>query len=253
MGGLRDLEGAHMASRQSDTVHVLQRLNWVHCRDDAAVAGLLFRLPGVVRLRSFDRAEEAEAEFARLEEAARRAVNPFLCGGGSLHFQTSYPEQVLYDWFADADISPPDATRDGWDWIAWWPKVKDKLTEAQWRHVWKALDRLNFYEVIAKPRRPVVYVIGQIGWRYNDQGFDPAPEGSKPLRAYRSRERAEAECKDENEFAPEAMDLDENGQNPQQEEYDIGERTHRANPFDDSATAELVFYEVVEVELEEGS
>lgn len=234
---------------QSETVHVLQRYNWVRCRDDAAVEGLLFRLPGVVRLQTFDRAEEAQAEFARLEEAARRAVNPFLCGGGALHFQTSYPGQVLYDWLLDADIKPPKPTEAGWDWAAWWPQVAPTLTEAQWRHVWQAFDRLNFYQVIGKPRRPLVYVLGQIGWRYNDQGFDPAPEGSKPLRAFRTRTRAEAECADENDIARSALDVGADGVDLNDEEYDMTDRAYRASPFEEPGKEAVRFYEVVEVEL----
>jgi hypothetical protein len=229
-------------------VYVVQRLNWVR-GEEAAPDVVLFRLPGVVRLRSFDTEAEALAERDRLEEEARRRVNPFQCGGVHLRHQTSFAEPVLYDWLVDADINPPDRGEKGYDWVAWWPTVKDSLNEEQWRHVWKALDRLNFHEVIVRPRRPVVYVIGQIGWRYNDQGFDPAPEGSKPLRAYRSRERAEAECKEENLTAYCALDIGDDGVDRNDEEYEMWDRVQRASPFENAEEVAPIFYEVVEVEL----
>lgn len=240
-----------MARKKSDIVHVVQRLNWVR-GDDYSNTTHYFRLPGVVRIQSFDSEQEAEAERDRLEEFARRAVNPFLCGGVHLRHQTSFDADRLHDWLLDADIQPPAVVEGQRDWPAWWSTVEGRLIDDQWRHLWKALDRLNFYEAIARPRRPVVYVLGQIGWRYNDEGFDPAPEGSKPLRVFRSRERAVAECEDENDMARDALDITEDGRTDENgEEYDPKQREDRESPFIDIPLGKAVFYEVVEIELED--
>lgn len=231
-----------------EPVHVVQRLNWVWSDDGydgADTVQLLVRIPGVVRLRTFDDEADALAERDRLEEVARRRVNPFRCGGLHLRQQTSFDADRLHDWLLDGGIDPP-ADR---DWAAWWDAVKDALDDSQWRHAWRALDRLVFHEVVARPRRPVVYVLGQVGWRYNDQGFDPAPEGSKPLRAFRSRERAEAECDDENDIARSALDVGDDGVDVSGEEYDMLQRASRADPFREVEKGRPIFYEVVEVEL----
>jgi hypothetical protein len=229
-------------------VHVLQRLNWVWTHDTAMTdhpISLLMRIPGVVRLRTFLYEVDALGERDRLEEEARRNVNPFLCGGTHLRHQTRFDGDRLHDWLLDGGIQPPEDR----DWVAWWPTVRDDLDEPQWRHVWHALDRLSFYEVVLRPASPVVYVLGQVGWRYNDQGFDPAPEGSKPMRAFRSRERALSECEDENDIARSALDVDNEGMNDSGEEFDMHERVRRMSPFCQVEKHAPVFYEVVEVEL----
>lgn len=245
-----------MGKTRPNVVYVVQRLNWVRQDDyaDGSVKGLLFRIPGVIRLQSFDREADAQAERERLEEKARRWVNPFLCGGAHLRHQTSFDTDRLHDWLLDGGIEPPPLEKGKRNWVKWWPKAKESLDEPRWQHFWKALDRLVFHEVIIRPRKPVVYVLGQIGWRYNDQGFDSQPEGSKPMKAFRSRERAEAECIDENDMAVNALDIttdgftDDNG-----EDYDMSERLERGEPFGQAGRKQLpaVFYEVVEVELEE--
>jgi hypothetical protein len=247
-----------MARTPPETVHVVQRLNWVRHRmwGPQAVEGRLVRIPGVVRVGSFATEDEALVECQRREEDVRHRVNPFLCGGPALHFQTSFAEEILRDWLLDADIEPPAAGDS--DWVEWWRDVVDELDEVQWAHVWKALDRLTFHEVVAKPARPVVYVISAINWVYNDEDYDPSPEGGKSLRAFRSREKAEAECDRLEEAARrDRPEFDDNGISTVDGfgAYDYSRRLAHLDPFTSADEIEYdeaevcLFYEVVEVEL----
>jgi hypothetical protein len=237
------------------TVYVLQRRNWV--RRGTGVEGhpnlpRLLRLPGAVRLASFDSEVNALAECARLEEQTRRAVNPFACDGTGLHYHSSFAEPIFRDWLLDADITPPEPGEKGIDWPGWWEGIKGTLDAVQWAHVWKALDRVVFHEVVARERKEVVYVIARIDWIYNDYSFDPRPDGSVPIKAYRSRKKAEDErLALEEDIRDDYDDLDR---------MEIQERLEREQPF---RTGELVerpnfedpsypmHYEVIEVELEE--
>jgi hypothetical protein len=79
------------------------------------------------------------------------------------------------------------------DWAAWWEKKGAKLGEAERQRVWEGLDRLRFYEVREQPVRPVAYAVVEVQWNYNDEWYYPGTEGGHSLVAYRSRERAEQE------------------------------------------------------------
>lgn len=67
-------------------VHVLYRVNWQRSRGEHGE--FVLRLPGSTRIRSFDDADEARRECQAREREARSQVNPFLCGGNALHYQT---------------------------------------------------------------------------------------------------------------------------------------------------------------------
>lgn len=233
-------------------LYVVQRRNWTrHGTSPEATPHRerLVRLPGCVRLSSFADEADALAECTRLEEQARRAVNPFTCDGDALHYQTSFDADRLHDWLLDADIQPPPRERR--EWAIWWEEVHDTLTEMQWRHVWRALDKLVFHEVVARPRRPVVYVVAEVGWRYNDSGYDPRPEGGVPVKAYRSRERAEAErLRRETEARRDYVYLDG---------FDLVRRQRRAEPFSTATYLERpnvddphypLFFEIIEVAVD---
>ena len=229
--------------------HVVQRRNWVRQASGDHDVAQLVRLPGSVQLSSFDSEADALAEMARLEEQARRAVNPFACDGPGLHYQTSLDAGRLHDWLLDGGIDPP---RLGESWVGWWQRVKDGLDPIQWHHLWKALDRVVFHEVVARPRRPVVHVVAEIGWIYNDMTYDPRPDGSVPRKAYRSRQKAEAErLRREREAREEYFDV---------KRLELQERLRRANPFTVEAAevpdlenldeAYPLTFEVIEVELD---
>ena len=236
-------------------LYVVQRRNWARQRSDGIVR--LIRLPGSVRLASFDSEADALAECARLEEQARRAVNPFCCDGAGLHYQSHLDDGRLRDFLLDAGIDPPPP---GETWIDWWQRIKDSLDAFQWHHAWKALDRLVFHEVTARPRKPVVYVVAEIDWTYNDYSYDPRPEGAVPRKAFRSRQNAEAERRRREVEARDDYD--------EPERLELEERLARAQPFaagpvelpemgyseegEDLPSLDYpLMFEVIEVELDE--
>jgi hypothetical protein len=114
---------------------------------------------GVVR--AFRSKERAEAFKARLEQRRRQRmpkprVNPFYLSRywemdyGRL---TRFPESVLDDWLRDLGLSPPVSPphmagqpRSSWVWARWWEQTP--MTQEQRAGVWKALDRVEFYEVV---------------------------------------------------------------------------------------------------------
>jgi hypothetical protein len=243
-----------------DLVHVLQRRNWVwSAAAKANWNSRLVRMPGVVRLQTFDVEADALAERDALEERARRNVNPFCCGGPVLHYQTSFDEDRLHDWLLDADIEPPKRTNKGRDWIWWWKVTSTNLNELQWAHVWKALDLLVFHEVVARPRRTLAYVVTRVDWLYDDQTYT-ARDGSHPVKVFRTRERAEQERQE--------LEEEERANHDHIEDFNDTEHTGgfiRANRLelhdplsvaDEDETdyndpASWFFYEIVEVELEQ--
>lgn len=41
----------------------------------------------------------------------------------------------------------------------------------------------------------MVYIISKVGWEYNDENYyRPQDKGGNPVKAYRSKEKAQAEC-----------------------------------------------------------
>lgn len=174
----------------SGTHFVVERLNWRRGRGDT-----FYRYPGQTRVASFDTAAEAEA-FRRVEEAkARAAVNPFAGTLAPPTDQTSMPEPVLCDWLLDHGIDPPAAEKKSGkrDWVKWWEKQSPRWTADQRAAAWEPLDRVRFFRVSERPRRPVAYAVVQVVWGYNDEWFYPGAEGGQVQTLYRTRARAEAE------------------------------------------------------------
>jgi hypothetical protein len=245
------------------TVFVVQRLNWAWSGGTGKSEkrqDFFLRLPGATRIQSFPDADSAEAERRRLEEQARARVNPFCCGNKGLSDKTSLDADRLHDWLLDAGIEPPGPAKDNQrDWAGWWSKAA--LSPEQCALVWKALDRLRFYEVVERQMKPVVYVVVNVGWHYTDQDFIAEPEGGKPIKVFKDREAAERECEDSNDIARDLWEetLEERG-----ETLDLtGKLERQAEPFgpagidrkrwgalDHEHLQEVPFYEVVEVELE---
>jgi hypothetical protein len=257
-----------MASKTSAPTHfVVERLNW------RRVGGAFCRLPGETGVASFATADEAEVFRRDREAEARKVVNPF-AGAVGLHAVTALPEPVLCDWLEDHGIDPPAVVDDGTrDWAKWWEEVSPGWTEAQRERAWQRLDRVSFFRVEQRPRRPVVYAVVRIVWQYNDEWYYPGTEGGEVTTAYRSRERAEEECARQNErerqvwtrrFQQEGWGYEPAGLN----QFDLeGRLLPGADPFgpppqparteDDEGDEiwtftpdEVPFFEVVEIELE---
>ena len=116
---------------------------------------------GVVR--AFRSKERAEAFKARLEQRRRQRmpgprVNTFyLSRAWEMDYGrlTSFPESVLDDWLRDLGLTPPappphmaGRPRSSSDWAFWWGRTAPAMTEEQRAGMWKALDRVEFYEVV---------------------------------------------------------------------------------------------------------
>jgi hypothetical protein len=208
-------------------------------------------------LQSFLTFEEAEADRRRREAEAREQVNPFLCGGPALYQQTSLDEGRLHDWLLDAGLTPPRLLKGRpADWAAWWRQSHGEMTALQREKVWDALDKVRFFEVVERPRRPVVYVVVQINWRYNDEFFIAEPEGGLGDTACRDRQAALGYCEQCNDITRSAWTADADPV------FDLAlRRAAEGDPLTTSPPsyverqANLVglegtrFYEVVEVEL----
>ncbi|HYT87428.1 MAG TPA: hypothetical protein VEL76_01795 [Gemmataceae bacterium] len=150
----------------------------------------------------------AEDDARAREGAARTKVNPFLCGATWTE-RSRFPEAVFRDFLQDAGIEPPavclwyvqperppkqSAGERFTDWGGWWQKHGSELTATQQVHVWEGLDRVRFFTTAEQPIREVAYAVTRIDWQYNDMWYYPDLEGGETITAYRTRERAEAEC-----------------------------------------------------------
>jgi hypothetical protein len=261
------------AQPATGTHFVVERLNWRRGRGDT-----FYRYPGQTRVASFATAAEAEA-FRRAEEAkARNAVNPFAGTLAPPTDQTSMPEGVLCDWLLDHGIDPPAADKKSGkrDWAKWWEKQSPRWTDAKRAAVWEPLDRVRFFRVSERPRRPLAYAVVQVVWGYNDEWFYPGAEGGQVQTLYRTRARAEAEAQRRNAEEREnwagvlgsddSPGYDPAGLNqfelegrllPGQDPFGPDPKPARAGEEDKEgdelftfAPDEVPFYEVVEVELE---
>ena len=77
--------------------------------------------------------------------------------------------------------------------MKWWEKQSPRWTADQRAAAWEPLDRVRFFRVSERPRRPVAYAVVQVVWGYNDEWFYPGAEGGQVQTLYRTRARAEAE------------------------------------------------------------
>jgi hypothetical protein len=170
--------------------YTVRRMNW------RKVVDCWVRLPGTTRLTCHADPDSAEHQRSRLEAEARSAINPFLCGR-TLCERTSLDAGRLNDWVLDLGLTPPRATKTKPpNWANWWKRRKSKMTEYQREKMWEALDRLRFYDVVAGPVRPVVYVVLEIRWYNYGSEYTSDMEGGEPHKVFRTREEAEAYCRD---------------------------------------------------------
>lgn len=165
---------------------VVRRLNW-------RPAGEYFiRLPGEVRLGAFDTFDAADGDRRTREAEVRARVNPFKCGT-AWHALTALPEAVFRDWVRDTGLEPPPAGAPT-DWLAWWDGTQDARTAEQTERVWDGLTRVRFFDVLERPAGEVAFAVVRVMWEYNDAWYEPGAEGGRTVKAFRSRERADAEC-----------------------------------------------------------
>jgi hypothetical protein len=65
---------------------------------------------------------------------------------------TSFPEPIFADWLRDADLTPPKLPSSGelpgGDWADWWDANAPHMTDSQRARVWRALDKLRFFEIV---------------------------------------------------------------------------------------------------------
>jgi hypothetical protein len=80
------------------------------------------------------------------------------------------------------------------------------MNELQRVKVWDALDRLQFFRVVESSRR-VLFMVAGAYWRYNDQYYYRENNGLGPYKAFRTREAAEAERADMEDFSRDDQDL----------------------------------------------
>lgn len=164
---------------------VVRRFNW-------RWAGTCFvRAPGDHRVGWFDTRDAADADAWRRELAVRGRVNPFACGP-AFHYLSTLPEPIYLDWLRDADVIPPEPAADGKrPWLAWWDATRPTLSDAQEFRVWEGLNRVRFFDVIARRPSQVAYAVVRILWDYNDAWDEPGDEGGETVVVLRSRESAE--------------------------------------------------------------
>lgn len=243
-----------------ETRFVLKRLNWAEHYD-----GGLSRRPGARDVASFATFDEADAERARREVAARALVNPFACGT-TLFDRTHLDEPRLRDWLMDHGVEPPAPKKDGaTDWAGWWKKHHKGLSDDKRAAVWAALDKVRFFAVAEEEVRPVGYAVVMVNWEYNDENYDAKPDQCEVITVYRTRARAEAECESQNDVARDAwsdvFDDDEDMFDDDFPMFDAVERLRRRRgllPGQKLKKGEGVykntdgvpFYEVIEVPLE---
>jgi hypothetical protein len=213
-------------------------------------------MPGVVTVGTFSTFDEAEAERRLKEGEVRKRVNPFACGQ-SLSYQTHLPEPIFLDWLRDVSLEPPEPADGQRDWVGWWDRLRDKLSEEQIAHVWAGLDRIGFYEVIER-RCAVGYAVVEVNWEYNDNWYEPGQEGGTPVQVFLRRDVAEA-CLMRLNGEAVSEESDENELNPEGD-YEANRWLDEPNwpfigPMEDYRTTKFVRgsaavrFEIVEVEL----
>ncbi|MDY3563616.1 hypothetical protein R5W23_005232 [Gemmata sp. JC673] len=166
--------------------YAIRRLNWRRTHYG------IVRMPGAVTQAILPMLEEAEADRSRREaEVRQRVANPFICGP-SHAARSRLPEPIFADWLRDASIEPPVAQVQAVNWTEWWEQTHKGLAPEQVAHVWAGLDRVRFFEVVARPAGSVGYAVVKIEWEYNDDWYEPGAEGGTPLNVFRTRAAAEA-------------------------------------------------------------
>lgn len=201
------------------------------------------RTPRTAPVATFATFDEAEADRRAREAEERQRVNPFRYGGEALFYQSSLDAPRLHDWLMDAGIEPPESPKAHAAWAAWWDAFASKWTAEQLAHAWAALDKVRFFEVREERTGPKAYAILELHWKWEDEPTLWADyEGGRAVRAFRTEDKAEAECARLNRERQ--AQADHNG-------YSSFTRNTRAGEADAGSLpiTETVFFEVIEIEV----
>jgi hypothetical protein len=222
---------------------VVSKIDWVRAESDGPYFRRTARTAPVAEFAAFD---EAETDRRRREAELRATVNPFRYGGAALFYQTALDAPRLHDWLMDAGIEPPKKTDEHAAWISWWKWHSQTWTDEQRAHVWAALDKVQFFLVIEEHPRSRAYVIVDLHWRWCDEPTVVADyEGGQVVKAFRTKAAAEEECARLNRKRQAQGDHD--GFESFTRAYRIGEK--KSAP--DLDISETIFFEVVEIEVED--
>jgi hypothetical protein len=220
---------------------IVRRFNW-RALVTPSEGTRYVRLPGAFTVAEFDEREDAEADCWNRERAVRAAVNPFRCGF-DLADLTHIPDFAFKDYLMDDSIRPAkyDSTaRIRWD--KWWEKHSSAWNDDRKARIWEALDKVRFFELVGRPGDQEVFVAVEAvtnftpvpiwdRWRYVASEY--GSEGGRPVRAFRSREDADAYL----ELVAEATDV------PERIQYD-------PDPFTPNAPAKVPADRVYDVPLD---
>jgi hypothetical protein len=136
---------------------VLVRLGWEESWEDRGFARVETEDAGRTLgrpLAVFTDKQAAQARKEQLEREERSALNPFLfVASDDYRFQDVSAlsrEQFaarLKELAPKARLPRPSQYGER-DWVGWWEKYADTLTEEQRQSVWELLDKLEFYRVL---------------------------------------------------------------------------------------------------------
>ncbi len=186
--------------------------------------------------------------------------NPFLYGGESLFFQSTFPPGPFCDYLEDRGIdlpaSGPDTDNAGW--VAWYKLGRRKrsslksrrkrFTPVQMLALREVMNLVRFAEVVEVADVATKgYLVQELFWSWDDYSDSPAcrpdPEGGLFVAVYRSRSKADGRCAELN--AARRGQGDHGGMTL----FDTEGRKGAVEPFQTPIT-ETLFYEVVEVDLD---
>ncbi len=88
----------------------------------------------------------------------RNAANSFSDSPPKLEKLTSFPEPVFLDWVHDLGLTPPPIEKikrrygkkpiSLRNWDRWWEETAPAMSDEQRARIWKALDKLTFFEIV---------------------------------------------------------------------------------------------------------
>jgi len=222
---------------------VVAQIDWA--RGEYSEDDYFRRTVRTTSVASFATFDEAEADRRRREEERRATENPFRLGGAALFYQTSLDAPRLHDWLMDVGIDPPAKPQGHKSWAEWWDESSRGWSAEQRAHAWAAMDKVRFFTVAEERPDRKAYVIQELNWRWEDEPTLYADyEGGNMVRAFRSRAAADAECDRLNKERQ--AQADHEGFSSFTRCSRIGEREGT-----DLAISETIFFEVVEIELED--
>jgi hypothetical protein len=140
--------------------------------------------PGA-EVAGFESFDAAEADRTLREAAVRLKMNPFECG--PLPAVTTLPDPILRDFLMDAGVEPPAA---GVPWADWWTATRATMSDEHQVRVWRAADKVRFFEVTEEPDGPQVHVVVDVTWEERAGVHVAEWDGGELIRACRSLKRA---------------------------------------------------------------